>query len=66
MEQLDLGLQAGLLQTTGVEVSVWVAACFVSGSVRARGASSDLRVTRGLQFSSDVPSHGTFTSIRVP
>ena len=64
MEQLDLGLQAGL-QTRRVPVSVWVAR-FGSGSVRTRGASSGLGVARGLQFSSAVPFHGTISSLQVP
>ena len=55
MEQLDLGLQAGLLQTRRVPVSAWVArvwleaACFGSGSVRSRG-SSGLGVARPSVF----------------
>ena len=66
----DLGLQAGLLQTRRVPVSVWVAqvwleaACFGFGRVRTRGASSGLGVARSLQFSSDGAFHGTFTSLQ--
>ena len=49
-----------------VPVSVWVArvwleaACFGSGSVRTRGASSGLGVARAFSFLQTVPSHTTF------